>query len=48
MAAGVIGILAAGKGQLKQRDKDGGEGQNKGQRKDEAHHSKVSTASELL
>jgi len=48
MAAGDTGILAASRGQLKQRDKDGGERQKEEQRKDKAHHSKASTAYELL
>jgi len=48
MAAGVTHILAASSGQLKQRNKDGGQRPKEKQRKDEACHSKVNTASDLL
>jgi hypothetical protein len=48
MAAGVTDILAASNGELNQTNKDGGQRQKEKQRKDEACHSEVSTASNLL
>jgi len=48
MAAGFTDILAVSNRQLKQRDKDGGQRQKEKQMKDEACHSKVSAASDLL